>query len=468
MKIHNARLGHANNSSSSHSIVFFPNAQERPSESGADSFGWDNFTLATAESKAHYLHAILRYTLTRALGEETAKMIANELCGVRMEEEDGYGIDHQSAWVLPRDWTNPGLDLDFFAAYKAHLMRSDVVVLGGNDNSEGHPDADRPATAASQLPAECNSDGLVARQDGAYWTLFQRGTGAKIRLSFDDQPAPHKATRPELVDLKITGYCPFQCGYCYQGSTPEGRHATLPQVHSILDMLGEWRVFEVAIGGGEPTLHPNFLEILTHARGLGIVPNFTTKNLAWLSGPMGSAILDKIGSFAYSVESADDVVKLHEAMEPAVAYHGKATVQYIIGIDATAESLKSVLAAAAKYHFPITLLGYKTTGRGAAFGERKSGNWIDIIMKHKGRVSIDTVLADKFYDELIAKKVPTYLITRKDGAFSAYIDCVEETMHRSSYETTEPAKFERVPRWHGSKDMMIDTAHAERTFQGWM
>lgn len=28
MKVHNVRLGHANNSSSSHSIVFFPNAPE--------------------------------------------------------------------------------------------------------------------------------------------------------------------------------------------------------------------------------------------------------------------------------------------------------------------------------------------------------------------------------------------------------------------------------------------------------
>ena len=51
--------------------------------------------------------------------------------------------------------------------------------------------------------------------------------------------------------------------------------------------------------------------------------------------------------------------------------------------------------------------------------------------------------------------------------FSAYIDCVEQTMHRSSYETTEPAKLTRKLRWQRSADTVIDAEHAEQTFQGW-
>lgn len=468
IKIHNVRLGHANNSSSSHSIVFFPGAQEVLSANGPDSFGWDNFTLTSVTSKAYYLHAILRYTLQDALGGETATLIANELCGVRLEEEDGYGIDHQSAWVLPRDWKGPGIDLEFFRAFQDHLMRADVVVLGGNDNDEeGHPEGGRPVSPAMDLPKECSSEGLVARRDAAYWTLFRRESGAKIRMSFDDTPEPHKATRPELVDLKITDYCPFGCAFCYQGSTREGQHAALDQIDEVLEMLAAWKVFEVAIGGGEPTLHPNFYEVLTKARAHGIVPNFTTKNLAWLHGPLGGSILTTIGSFAFSVDSAVDVERLHEAVKPLERWRHKATVQYILGIDDTMKSYAAVLGAAAEHRFPITLLGYKSTKRGAAFGERKSGNWIKLAMKHKGRLSIDTVLADKFHTELLAAKVPPNLLTRRDGMFSMYIDCVEQALHRSSYETTEPVKLLRKPLWSGSERTEIDVEHAEKVFQGW-
>ncbi|MEI8361030.1 MAG: radical SAM protein, partial [bacterium] len=64
-------------------------------------------------------------------------------------------------------------------------------------------------------------------------------------------------------------------------------------------------VFEVALGGGEPTLHPNFIEILKFARKCGIIPNLAT-NGAELSAKNILGIARYAGAVALSVEFIGD------------------------------------------------------------------------------------------------------------------------------------------------------------------
>src|SRR6185503_11282388 len=153
------------------------------------------------------------------------------------------------------------------------LMRPGVVVLGGNDNEEDcahfdlndhycgyghHFFKDHPDIAPLKWGAELREegrDGLVCRSDGAWWTLFRRDSGAKVRMTFVDDAQPYvRSSAPELVDVKITDYCPFGCPFCYQGSTHQGLHADDEVLGALIRQLGELRVFEMAIGGGEPTL----------------------------------------------------------------------------------------------------------------------------------------------------------------------------------------------------------------------
>ena len=80
---------------------------------------------------------------------------------------------------------------------------------------------------------------------------------------------------PETVDVSITDKCNFGCAYCYQDSRPKFEHGRADLVETIL--LGFTHVpYQIAIGGGEPTLHPEFENILRTAREIGTVPNFTT------------------------------------------------------------------------------------------------------------------------------------------------------------------------------------------------
>jgi uncharacterized protein YkwD len=98
-----------------------------------------------------------------------------------------------------------------------------------------------------------------------------------------------------------------------------------------------------------------------------------------------------------------------------------------------------VLTAAHSHHLRVTLLGWKTTHRGATYSKKDYSWWLDEIneLRTKGHcpsLSIDTVLAAQSEDQLIAAGIPKYLYHTEDGAFSAYIDAVEKKLGKSSYE----------------------------------
>ncbi len=76
-----------------------------------------------------------------------------------------------------------------------------------------------------------------------------------------------------LTVVEITDRCNLTCPTCYAGSSPShGRHRTLEEVKKMLDTIveNEREPDVVQISGGEPTLHPQFFEILDYAKSLPI------------------------------------------------------------------------------------------------------------------------------------------------------------------------------------------------------
>ena len=76
-----------------------------------------------------------------------------------------------------------------------------------------------------------------------------------------------------LTVIEITDRCNLTCPTCYAGSSPTyGRHRTLDEVKAMLDTIvaNEGEPDVVQISGGEPTLHPQFFEILDYAKSLPI------------------------------------------------------------------------------------------------------------------------------------------------------------------------------------------------------
>ena len=72
-----------------------------------------------------------------------------------------------------------------------------------------------------------------------------------------------------LTLVGVTDRCNLTCPTCYAESSPTyGRHRTLEEIEKMFDIIvaNEGTPDVVQISGGEPTVHPDFLEILKIAK----------------------------------------------------------------------------------------------------------------------------------------------------------------------------------------------------------
>lgn len=72
-----------------------------------------------------------------------------------------------------------------------------------------------------------------------------------------------------LTVIEITDRCNLSCPTCYAMSSPHyGRHRTVEEVERMLDIIveNEGSPDVVQVSGGEPTIHPQFFEILDIAK----------------------------------------------------------------------------------------------------------------------------------------------------------------------------------------------------------
>ena len=468
MKIHNIRHGFATNSSSSHSILILPKGTPLPSSDVPEDYGWDNFTLADICSKQDYLRVQVGY-----------------LTGTR-NENDPY-VDYQSQWdsslrVTDRLTRGSTKSPEVLAFLHTLLSMDRVVVLGGNDNSEGHPLSGPLQSKGAQMLAEYKP-WLLVRDPLKHYVLFNSASGTKIRLTETGDDAPEKGTWPELVDIKITDHCPYQCNFCYQDSTPQGLHASLEYLQALAARFKESGVLEVAIGGGEPTLHPDFERIVEAFHSAGVIVNVTSRNVNYWAGQPKIPVT----AVAFSVDSAKQIKEIRNRFEgspPSFQVH----FQAIVG---TIDMAEFELMMDAAKHYRLTLLGYKDTGRGLAArgslpihqmpsqtewvapwvarvlayreAEGAQDDWwtrrqLDAVVdlrasgdsrermveqweannpfpqpKFEPNLAIDTTLASLCRDELGKAGVPPVTYHTNEGAFSLYIDAVKGEMGPCSY-----------------------------------
>lgn len=72
---------------------------------------------------------------------------------------------------------------------------------------------------------------------------------------------------PSKVYFEITRRCNLKCVYCYNNSRSDFRvELDKERIFQVIDRLYESGTFEVRLTGGEPTLHPDFFEILDYLK----------------------------------------------------------------------------------------------------------------------------------------------------------------------------------------------------------
>jgi len=145
---------------------------------------------------------------------------------------------------------------------------------------------------------------IKLNQGKDYLSTFNTETGAYGRVT-----DPFCCPFPELLDISIIRKCTRKCSFCYMGSSPDDEGATLSvkDLKKVLDQCGS--VFQIALGGGEPTIHPEFVEMLrTIKEDYNIVPNYTT-NGDNLTPEVLEASKKYCGAVAVSVYDLDHTIR---------------------------------------------------------------------------------------------------------------------------------------------------------------
>ena len=134
-----------------------------------------------------------------------------------------------------------------------------------------------------RCPEHGNSKVLIADDVEYYKNIRNYNKPSETPLKFNTKThygcpydcglCPDHEQHSCLTVVEITDRCNLSCPTCYAGSSPTyGRHRTLEEVKTMLDTIvaNEGEPDVVQISGGEPTLHPQFFEILDYAKQLPI------------------------------------------------------------------------------------------------------------------------------------------------------------------------------------------------------
>lgn len=213
---------------------------------------------------------------------------------------------------------------------------------------------------------------IGAYKNGNYHVaIFEDGT--KIR-SNDVEPAPGQspdecfiADFPESMDVTITQRCSAGCEMCYAGCTPSGRNGDILGA-KWLEALRPYT--EMAIGGGNVFEHPDLVPFLEKLREKKVIANITVNQKHFLQHYEQIIRLTDGGLvMGVGVSVFDPTEELLEKM----AGIPHAVAHCILGV-VDVETLQKMQDRDIR----LLLLGYKLTGRGAAYSFR---HYADISKK---------------------------------------------------------------------------------------
>lgn len=259
-------------------------------------------------------------------------------------------------------------------------------------------------------------------------------TGVTFRWGQNVKENPFMAPWPELADISISNYCINECEYCYRSSNPEGKLISIKDYEFLLNQLTNNKygtVFQVALGGGEPLLHPDFIEILKITRKkFDIIPNYTTSG-KFFDEKNIEATRKYCGAIAISYDpyrdlTLDDISEIGSYLEGEGI---KTNIHYVISEKTLSNAIEIVEGKYDDYfkNFnAIIFLTYKPFGRANSGETIKSADLLNSFIKSIDKpISKLRVGFDACFVPILMKKtnIDNKMVDSCEcGFFSVYID----------------------------------------------
>jgi len=204
-------------------------------------------------------------------------------------------------------------------------------------------------------------------QNGNYSvTILSDGT--KIRENDLDF---FEAEFPESMDIKITNACDMGCPMCHEDSKPNGKHGdilNLPFINSLHEFT------ELAIGGGNPLSHPDFIPFLHLLKDRKLIANVTVNEVHFLKNiPLLLELTEQGLIYGLGISYTGGDRESTYRFADSVSQFPNAVIHIINGI----VSMEQVAWLSERNRdLKILILGYKDFRRGADHHE-KVGQAID-------------------------------------------------------------------------------------------
>lgn len=204
-----------------------------------------------------------------------------------------------------------------------------------------------------------------------YKVLFNQQTGFFVRCEDAGFPEPIWSNHgPELLDISITNYCERGCDFCYRSSSKAGKHISIADYAFLLKQASTIGVFQIALGGGNPNQHPDFIKILEATREAGIVPSYTT-NGEGLSEEILDATAKYCGAMAVSFYPSSGFDYYDELLRKT-RDKGIKTNLHVIITNETIDVIDGIISDTPDWLDnvnAIIFLNFKPVGRGKAENE---------------------------------------------------------------------------------------------------
>jgi len=162
-----------------------------------------------------------------------------------------------------------------------------------------------------------------------YYTFFNQNTGFFARIEENGHEEPFWSIHgPELLDVSITNWCDRSCLICYRNSNINGKHIVVEDYERILKQAKAADVFQIALGGGNPNQHPNFIKLLELTRSkYDIIPSYTT-NGRGLTKDILKASKEYCGAVA--VSAYNPFCEMKKAIELLGKYDIKTNIHFLL------------------------------------------------------------------------------------------------------------------------------------------